>query len=423
MSKLTKRIIDDLKPASKSYIEWDKELRGFGVLVLPSGVKSFVLQYRNAARRSKRLTVGRYSVLTVDMARKIAQEALGQVAQGNDPVSERLEARQSLTVNDLLTRYLTEYVMVRSGAKTQENIKKIVENHIRPRIGTLKIKSVTKQDVLKLHLAMKDTPRSANIMLSTLSKAFSLAEDWNLRPENSNPCRKVEKYEENHRTRFLNDLELKRLGTVLIEAETTGIPWQMPNNHAKNSKHTAKLDNQRTFIPWQPIAAIRLLLLTGARLSEILSLEWLHISLPDKTMALPSVKGKARVPNPIGDAACDLLNALPKVQGSPYVLPREKDHMLHISIEVMQNTWQRIRWRAGLADVRLHDLRHTVGTYGAQTGGSMFEVRDLLRHNNISTTSQYANFDANPVRNLANKIGERVMTGLSGSSKLDKNND
>jgi integrase len=420
MPKLTKRIIDDLKPAVKPHIEWDQELRGFGVLVLPSGVKSFVLQYRNVSGRSKRLTIGRYGVFTVDEARKVAREALGQVAQGNDPVSERSTHRQEPTVSDLLTRYLADYVKVRNALTTQKAVTIMVEKHIRPHIGALKVKSITRIDVSKLHLAMKDTPRSANYMLSTLSKAFSLAEDWNYRPENSNPCRKVEKYRENHRTRFLNDLEIKRLGDVLIEAETVGIPWQMPKEAVKKSKHTVKLENQRTIFPWQSIAVIRLLLLTGARLSEILSLKWVDVSLPDNTIALPNVKGGSRVPHPIGDATRVLLENLPRVQGSPYVLPRTTNHMLHITIEVMQNAWQRIRWRAGLEDVHLHDLRHTVGTYGAQAGVSMFMVRDLLRHNNISTTSQYANFDANPVRNLSNIIGERVMVGLSGTPKLDK---
>jgi integrase len=406
MSKLTKKSVDDANTLPKPYLLWDGELRGFGLLVLPSGVKTYILQYRNEARRSRRLTIGRHGALTVGDAREIAREATVAVAKGNDPVASKQNYREAPTVSELLERYLSDHVIPHNAESTQKDIRVITDKKLRPSLGNIKVNDLTRADVAKLHNAMKNTPRRANYVLAVFSKALSLAELWGLRAQNSNPCIGIKRYPENHRTRFLRQDELGRLLEAMNEAETIGLPWNVEGN---SSKHLAKEPHQRTQLSWQVIGALRLLLLTGARLSEITLLKWSDIDFVLLTIALPKFKGKKREPFPATAAALDILKSLPRVKGSALVFPRNSDKAVPISKEVMESAWQRLRWRAQIEDVHIHDLRHTVGTYAAQAGVSGFIVRDLLRHANISTTGRYANFDANPVREVANIVGERIL--------------
>ena len=406
MSKLTKKSVDDANTLPKPYLLWDGELRGFGLLVLPSGVKTYVFQYRNEARRSRRLTIGRHGSLTVSEAREIAHEAAVAVAKGNDPVGSKRSYREAPTISELLERYLSDHVIPHNAVSTQKDIRVVIAKKLKPAVGNIKVNDLTRADVAKLHNAMKDTPRRANYVLAIFSKALSLAELWGLRAQNSNPCIGIKRYPENYRTRFLKQDEVKRLLDAMIEAETVGLPWNVEGN---SSKHLAKELNQRTQLSWQVIGALRLLLLTGARLSEIILLKWSDVDFGLLTIALPKFKGRKREPFPATAAALDILKSLPRVKGSALVFPRNSDKAVPISKEVMESAWQRLRWRARIEDAHIHDLRHTVGTYAAQAGVSGFIVRDLLRHANISTTGRYANFDANPVREVAEIVGERIM--------------
>jgi integrase len=406
MSKLTKKSVDDANTLPKPYLLWDGELRGFGLLVLPTGVKTYVFQYRNDARRSRRLTIGRHGALTVGEAREIAHETAVAVAKGNDPVASKRSYREAPTVTQLLERYLSDHVTPHNAVSTQKDIKVIIAKKLMPIVGNIKVNDLTRDDVAKLHNAMRDTPRRANYVLAIFSKALSLAELWGLRAQNSNPCIGIKRYPENHRTRFLRQEELGRLLDAMNEAETIGLPWNVEGNA---SKHLAKELNQRTQLSWQVIGALRLLLLTGARLSEITLLQWSDVDFTLRTIALPKFKGKKREPFPATTKALDILKSLPRMRGSVLVFPRNTNTCRSISKEVMENAWQRLRWRAQIEHVHIHDLRHTVGTYAAQAGVSGFIVRDLLRHANISTTGRYANFDDSPVREVADIVGKRIL--------------
>jgi integrase len=412
MSKLTKKSVDDANVLAKPYLLWDGELRGFGLLVLPSGVKTYILQYRNGARRSRRLTIGRHGGLTVGDAREIAREATVAVAKGNDPLASKQSYREAPTLSELLERYFSNHVIPHNAESTQKDIRVIIDRKLRPSLGKIKVNDLTRADVAKLHNAMKDTPRRANYVLAVFSKALSLAELWGLRAQNSNPCIGIKRYPENHRTRFLRQDEVKRLLEAMIEAETIGLPWNVEGN---SSKHLAKEPKQRTQLSWQVIGALRLLLLTGARMSEITLLKWSDVDFVLRTIALPKIKGKKREPFPAGTAALGILSSLSRVNGSAFVFPRDSDKTVPISKEVMESAWQRLRWRAQIEDVHIHDLRHTVGAYAAQAGVSGFIVRDLLRHANISTTGRYANFDANPVREVADIVGARILDAVTKS--------
>ncbi|MGJ0391163.1 MAG: tyrosine-type recombinase/integrase [Methylocystis sp.] len=410
MPKITKRLIDGLGEIAGRQIIWDSEIRGFGLLALPSGVRSFIVQYRNETGRQRRLTLGRYGVITADEARKAARDALSTVAKGADPAEQRQAQRSAPLVSDLLDRYLSHHVAVHNSARMAESARLSIEKHIVPRLGSLRVVSVTRQDVLKLHRAMEATPRQANLTLAVLSKAFSLAELWGLRPDGSNPCRKVPRYPENARERFFSNEELSRLGAALREAESPGLPWH--EREGAKAKHRAKEENRVTPVSPRALAAIRLLLFTGARLSEILELRWEHVDFEGGTIALPDRKGGARRAHPVSSIALTLLADLPQEEGSPWVLPAPLDATKSLSKSVVENAWQRVRFRAAVPDVRLHDLRHTVGTFASQAGVNAFHVRDLLRHSNIAVTARYANRDSDPIRAVSEDVGARIMAGL-----------
>ena len=414
MPNLTKRYIDALAPTSAPVFHWDSGLKGFGLRQFPSGVKTFVFDYRNGDGRKRRVTVGRFGALTVEEARTLARGLAGRVAKGDDPAATLRERRQAPTVSELLDDYVAKHLEVANAPGTRRTAKAAVESHIRPALGALKAASVTRQDVLKLRRKMEATPRLANLTLAVLSKTFSLAEEWGYRPEGSNPCRRVPRYEENERERFLAADELARLGAAIVEAETMGLPWR--ENEGVKAKHRPKPENRRTAVNARALTAIKLLLLTGARLSEILELRWEHVDFERDALALPSRKGGTRRPHPVGTIALAILADIPRVEGSPWVLPAPLDPGAPLSPSVASHAWQALRERAGIADVRLHDLRHTAGTFVSQSGANAFLVRDFLRHKTIAITNRYANRDADPIRDLAESLGDRVAAGLNGGA-------
>ncbi|QDG79369.1 site-specific integrase [Labrenzia sp. PHM005] len=413
MPRLSKRVIDAAKPGAKQKFLWDDTLKGFGLLVLPSGKKSFVYQYRTLGGRSRRLTLGPYGALTPTEAKRMASELVVRVRNGDDPMATRHAFRAAPTINDLLDKYWSDHVLVHNAKTTQSTLQHIIKSILRPHLGTMKVTELTRRDIVELHSKLKHTPRQANMTLSVLSKALNLAEVWGWRPELSNPVRLIKRYKEAERDRFLSDQELGRLGTTLEQADTIGLPWVITAS-CKTRKHLPKdAENRRTPVSKPALYVIRLLLHTGARLSEILTLQWSHVDLENRTLALPSRKGDGRKPHPVSDTVMELIGQLAETKRSNYVIPRDGDATRHVSKEVVETAWRRIRKHAQIEDVRLHDLRHTVGTLAAQSGGNAFLISHLLRHRNVTITNRYVNTDLDPIRVLSGVIGQRLLDGLS----------
>ena len=264
MPKLTKRYIDALPIREKEYFVWDDALKGFGARVYPNGGKRYVAQ---SFRRGKtiRVLIGRHGALPFEEAKARARKIIAYIDDGRNPNKEKEAERLSPTVAQLAERFLEEYVPLHCKPRTQVEYWHAVDRYILPALRSVRVAALTREEVAELHHGLQDKPYQANRTLGVLSKMMNLAEAWGLRPDHSNPCYHVRECREGKRERFLTAEELARLGKALDEEE----PFA-----------TAA------------VAAYRLLLYTGARLSEIQTLKWEHIRgnrihLPDsKTGAI-----------------------------------------------------------------------------------------------------------------------------------------
>lgn len=207
-----------------------------------------------------------------------------------DPADARKSFRNAPDVADLLDRYVADHVRKRNKPSVRAELERVVERYIRPALGSLKVAAVTRGDVEKLHRSLVETPRQTNVVRAICSKVFNLAEEWEYRPEGTNPCRKIARYSEHHRERFLSADELGRLGAVLRQAESEGLPWKINAEGKATAKHLPAERHRRTIYPRVVTAAVELLLFTGCRLSEVLGMRWEHIDLTAGTIVLPDTK-------------------------------------------------------------------------------------------------------------------------------------
>jgi integrase len=388
------------------------------------------------------ITLGVHGVLTVDKARADAKAILHAVAQGNDPADARRAFRSAPDVDDLLDRYVADHVRKRNKPSVRAELERVVDRYIRPALGSLKVAAVTQGDIEKLHRSLAGTPRQANVVRAICSKVFNLAEEWEYRLEGTNPCRKIARYSEHHRERFLKADELGHLGAVLRQAESEGLPWKISAEGKPTGKHLPAERHRRTIYPRVVTAAVELLLFTGCRLSEVLGMRWEHVDLAAGTILLPNTKAGRQQTVAINAPARQVLLALQpdEIQANPWVLPNRARKVAAIQEkneaqgsgrrlrqpsdgplkkDAMEAAWQKIRAVAGLDDVHLHDLRHTVGTYAGQSGANAFLVRDLLRHSDLSMTHRYVNKSDDPVRTLNDLVGERIAASLEGRKTAD----
>ena len=318
--KLTKRAVEALKANGADTVYWDGELTGFGVRVRKSGRKNYVLQTR-VRGKLRWFTIGQHGRITAVEARAAALEILAQAKKGIDPRDANARRKAEPVMAELGRRFLEEYVPAHCKPSTQAGYRRSVTLFIDPALGEMRISEVERKDIAKLHHDMRDKPYQANRALGVLSKMFSLAEVWGLRPDGSNPCRHVKRYKERMRERFLSPEETERLGEVLREAES-----EMPS----------------------AVAAFRLLLLTGCRLSEIQLLRWEYVK--DDCIELPDAKTGGRVV-PLGPEARAVLANLPREEDNPWVIT---GRLPGSHLTDLQKPWRRIRARAGLEDVRIH---------------------------------------------------------------------
>ncbi len=379
MTKITKRSADVASPSDREFFLWDNELKGFGLRVYTSGRKMYLAQFR-ASGRLRRVNIGLHGAITAEIARTEAMKHLSAARLGGDPAGERDRRKASPTMKEFGQRFLDEHVALHCKPTTQAEYKRSVELFITPKLGTHRIIDITRADVVELHHSMKEIPYQANRTLGVLSVMFTIADTWDVRTDGINPCWKVKRYKEQKRERYLTSDELARLGKVLREAHS------------------------------EPEAAncIRLLLLTGCRLSEIQKLKWAYVDLKKGVLRLPDSKTGAKLVT-IGKAVIDVLKTIPKIEDNPYVITGkiEGQHLTD-----MQRPWRRLRKRASLNDVRIHDLRHSFASDALQLGEDLPMIGKLLGHTQIQTTARYAHLKIDPIKLAADKVANAIFDAL-----------
>ena len=380
MVKITKRAVDAAIPTDKEFFLWDDELKGFGLRIYPSGRKMYLAQFR-AGGRLRRVNIGLHGALTPDLARTEAMKHLSEVRLGGDPAGERDRRKAALTMKEFGKRFLEEHVEVHCKPSTQAEYKRSIELFINPKIGSHRIIDVTRADVVSLHASMKSTPYQANRTLGVLSVMFTVAHSWEVRTDGVNPCWKVKRYKEEKRERYLTEEELARLGKVLRESTTEP----------------------------EAVNCIRLLLLTGCRLGEIQTLKWDYIDYKAGVLRLPDSKTGAKVV-PVGEAVFEILKTIEKLDKNPYVITGrvEGQHLTD-----MQHPWRRLRERAGLEGLRIHDLRHSFASDALQLGQDLTMIGKLLGHTQVQTTARYAHLKTAPIRNAANTVSAAIASALT----------
>ena len=377
--KITKRTIDRIESDGSDRFYWDRELPGFGLRVRASGRKFFVTQFR-AKGKLRRMTLGPVTALAPEDARRRAMSLLAEAKGGGDPAAQRDADRKAATVKALGERFLDEYVPTHCKPSTAYEYRRSVELFIDPTIGRRKVTEIQRSDIAELHHSLRKTPYQANRTLGVLSKMFNLAEMWGLRPDGSNPCLHVKRFKEEKRERFLSAEEFQRLGTVLDEILEDGSETR------------------------SAVAAIRLLMLTGCRLSEVQKLRWEHVDLEAGELRLPDTKTGGRAV-PLAPSAVRLLESLPRDDDNPWVIAGRKPggHLTDL-----QHPWRRIRDRAGLDDVRIHDLRHSFASRALALGEGLPMIGKLLGHTQVQTTARYAHLARDTVKASAARIGDSI---------------
>ena len=380
--KLGKRTIDALAVERGDKVFWDRDLLGFGVRVHATGRKVYIAQARTPGGVARRATVGRYVDMNTDEARRRAAEMVDRIRRGEDPVPPPPEPEP--TVGDLAARFMEAHVEPNCRPATVEVYRRLLRLHVLPELGALKLTEVERSHVSALHYRLRDRPNQANQAVGVFSKMFKLAVAWGMTPARPNPCRSVKRYRERSCERFLTEEEYARLGRVLFEAESEGPKMA------------------------SAVAAVRLLLLTGCRSSEILTLRWDDIDRTAGELRIRESKtGPRRVP--LTPAVAQVLARIPAIEGNPWVIAGDKpgDRLRRID-----PLWNRLRARADLEDVRLHDLRHSFASQALALGEGLPAIARLLGHKTVMTTVKYAHLARDTERASAAKVGDSIGRDL-----------
>lgn len=416
-ARLTKRRIESLAaPPNCDYFVWDDELRGFGVRVTEhAGTvrRAYVVGYRPPGRRTfRRHTLGAHGTLTLDEARRLARRLLADVLDGEDPAEERRRLRGRRTLSQLGEAYLRD-VALRAKPTTAREYARLWKTAVVPTLGAHPVADVTRSDVTRLHRQLHATPYQANRVLALLGAFFRYAEGEGARPPGSSPTRGVRRFPESNRERFLTPAEVAQLGEALATAEATGLPPAPTRRRPLGTRRPKRTSVPGTALrPANPfsVAALRLLLLTGCREREILTLRWDAVDLERGFLRLADTK-TGRSVRPLGAAAAELLDALPRVAGSPFVFPGARDGK---PLQDVSRLWYAVRLAAGLPDVRLHDLRHSFAAVSASGGDSLLVTRALLGHRHVATTQRYAHLADDPVKAAADRAAGSLAAWLQG---------
>lgn len=398
MQKITKTLVENLDPKpGKSHFVWDTAITGFGVKVTAKGHKSYVAKYRShgGGRQAPQrwYKIGNCGAVSCVEARGVALQVMAAVARGEDPQAERLLDRTGKRLEDVWLRFQAEYLPTRKESTQKEYIR-CWNRHLGPKWGKSRVKDIARSEVDQFHKGLRKTDMQANRLLAQLSRLMSLAECWEWRDQGTNPCRYIERFKERPRQRYLSRIELSRFGVALRDLTSS-------------EKISLSASN-----------AIVLLLLTGARLQEVLKMEWLWIDWEERLVFLPDSKTGQKQLFLSQEAIAVLKNQKTKNPhfDDRFVFPgRRPDRPMYD----LNKPWKRLMEAAELKDFRRHDLRHTAGSLAARNGASLVEIGRLLGHTQAQTTLRYAHVAVDPALAVADKIGRSVSNAFeAGFGKL-----
>ena len=363
-------------------VELRRDLPGFGVRVYPNGTRVYLVQGRGP-RGSKRITVGRHGLISADEARRQGAAHLTRIKSGEE-IGPRAGDDDVPTVAELAERYLREHAEVRCKPGTAKAYRRVIGRYLLPAFGEMPIAALGREHVAELHYRLRKTPVAANEAVDALSRMLNRAEAWGLVPAGSNPCRFVTRYRTRRLERFLTEDEFRSLGAVLDALEAEGE------------------------IPVHAAAALRLLTLTGCRRGEVLGLRWEDVALERKEIRLADSKTGPRVV-PLSPAAARVLAELPREAGNPWVIvgKRPGSRLARLTFH-----WHRVRERAGLDDVRLHDLRHSFASRALALGEDLTMIGKLLGHRKIQTTARYAHLARDSVKESADLVAASIAADI-----------
>jgi len=409
--RITKRAVDAFRcpPGGKDRaFLWDDALAGFGLAAFPSGKKVYVAQFRKDGR-SRRVAIGEHGRLTPDEARSQAKAILGAVETGADPIGDRRAARAVRTFGEVAAEFMAQHVAAKRKERTHQAYEVLLRKHLVPALGSKRITDVRRVDVARMHGRLSDAPGAANRAVSLVSAIWNWAARRDEATFADNPARGIERNREQRSERFLTSEELARLGSALAEGETVGFHYAVDQTNP-NAKHAPKADKRRAKLDPFGVAAIRLLILTGARLREILDAQWSQVDLERGVIFLADSK-TGRKPIYLSAAAQAVLATLPRIAGNPHIIAGAKDGAPRADLK---KPWAAVKRAAGLQGVRLHDLRHSFASFGAGASLGLPIIGKLLGHTQAATTHRYAHLDADPLRRAADTIGATIAAAMAG---------
>lgn len=387
MPKLTKTYVDRLRPRERRYEVGCSSLRGFVIRVNTDGTKTAVVRYYRdgRARRFKLGKIGEH--FPVDAARAEAGRVLRSLERDEDPSRDRERKRDAPTFAVVAERFLAEVARPYRKPNTVRNYEAYTRNHLGSTLGPMRVEEIDRTDVLRIHQQIgKTAPGAANRVVAFVSVVMTHAETWGLRPMRSNPCYKIPKFKGRTMERFLSPEERARLDEELARAERA-------------------VKGHPDYVSPGAIAAIRLLARTGARRGEIIDLQWSMVDLERECLRLPDSKTGAKVLR-LTPAATELLRELGRGRDPdvPWVCAGERGGPVHN----IERAWRSIRKRAGLQDVRMHDLRHAAASDGLAAGLSLAEIGGMLGHKSPLTTQRYAHWADRALGDAARRMGEAI---------------
>jgi len=376
--KLTKTVCDKATYQGKGkkgfYAVWDGQLRGFGLRITPSGTKSFIVFYRTGGKQ-RIITIGRFGVLTVDQARKRAQEILVEVTRGNDPAATRKD--EDITFERLAEHYLENHSKIHK--KSWKEDQRRLRTYLIPAFGGKKIIDISRQEVVHFHQKLgSEHIYESNRCVSLLSALFEYARRIELIPwDHSNPARLITKFRERSRAVFMKKEDLPKLFAVLDREA---------NPYFK--------------------AFIKLTLYTAARKTELLTSKWGDVDWDQKVLRLKDSKNGQPYEIRLSESALAILRELPRMAENDYVFPSLDEPGKRLWN--VDKPWRRIRAEAGIGEIHLHDLRRSAASWLAQAGVPLQHISGALNHKDRKTTEVYARLCDDPIRDTVNRLDEII---------------